>query len=160
MKKKNEITIWSLEDIADLIRRKPTGLNIVSIRSSCLPDSEYAFFDEFRGNYKDVIVEKFDDITAPEDGWIVPGAEHVRRILGWSEEKGNIAVHCTAGISRSPAIAYLIACQRISPQQAVKILDPAMHSPNRLIIKLGMEVMGDEAVMTEYVKWFDKSRGL
>ncbi|HCE46440.1 MAG TPA: hypothetical protein DET40_23090 [Lentisphaeria bacterium] len=140
--------------MADLIRRNPTGLNIVSIRSSRLPDSEYAFFDEFRANYKDIIIEKFDDIKVPEEGWIVPELEHVRRILGWAEERENIAVHCTAGISRSSAIAYLIACQRSSPKQAVKVLDPAKHAPNRLIIKLGMDVLGDEAVMLEYIKWF------
>src|SRR5436190_5522743 len=46
------------------------------------------------------------DIVAPQDGHIVPGADHVERLLafgrGWTREKPMV-IHCWAGISRSTA---------------------------------------------------------
>jgi len=134
----------------------PSDFNIVSIRSSNMFPDEYDAFEKYRKNYKDIIVEHFDDIRAPEEGWIVPAKEHVQRILDWSIDRKNIAVHCTAGISRSSAIAYLIACQRCPPKEALEVLDPMMHFPNRLIIRLGAEVMEDESVINEYNKWYEE----
>ena len=159
MKKNTDITIWSLREISALIREKPTDLNIVSIRSTEIPQATYDVFEECRSNYGNIIVEYFDDIQIPQDGFIVPAKEQIMRILKWAMDKEHIAVHCTAGISRSSAIAYLIACHRSSPKQALKILDPMKHSPNRLILHLGMEVLGDKAVMSEYMFWFDRSYG-
>ena len=157
MKKNIDITIWNFEDLARQIKEHPTGFNIVSIRSSDLPQSKFDVFTECSSNYEDMTVECFDDITAPRDGYIVPTQEHIRRILKWAMDKERIAVHCTAGISRSSAIAYLIACHRSSPKQALKVLDPEKHSPNRLILYLGMEILGDESVMTEFAEWFKRS---
>jgi len=157
MKKDIDITIWNFEELTRQIMEKPTGFNIVSIRSSDLPQTKFAVFSEFSNNYEDITVECFDDITAPRDGYIVPTHEHIRRILKWAMDRERIAVHCTAGISRSSAIAYLIACHRSSPKQALKVLNPLKHSPNRLILYLGMEVLGDESVMTEFAEWFKRS---
>jgi predicted protein tyrosine phosphatase len=159
MKKNNDITIWSLREITRLVKEKQTSLNIVSIRSTDLPHDTYDDFDECHNNYGDVIIECFDDIVAPQDGYTVPTKEHIIRILKWAMSKELIAVHCTAGVSRSSAIAYLISCHRSSPKEALKILDPMKHSPNRLILYLGMEVLGDESVMSEYLAWFDRSYG-
>lgn len=159
MKKNTDITIWSLREISALIREKPTDLNIVSIRSTEIPQATYDVFEECRSNYGNIIVEYFDDIQIPQDGFIVPAKEQIMRILKWAMDKEHIAVHCTAGISRSSAIAYLIACHRSSPKEALKILDPMKHSPNRLILYLGMEALGDKTVMSEYMFWFDRSYG-
>jgi len=53
------------------------------------------------------------DITAPMDGHILPGEEHVARLLSfvreWDRER-PIVIHCWAGISRSTAAAYITAC--------------------------------------------------
>jgi len=152
-----DITIWSLGNIARTITEVPTVFNIVSIRSSNIPQKEYGAFEKYRRNYKDITIEFFDDIRIPVDGHITPSQESIGRILKWAEKRKHIAVHCTAGISRSSAIAYLIACQRTSPKHAVKILDPAKHSPNLLILNLGAEILGNKSVSTEYVKWFEKA---
>lgn len=159
MKKNTDITIWSLREIAGLIREKPTDLNIVSIRSTDISPATYDVFEECRSNYGNIIVEYFDDIRIPQDGFTAPAKEQIMRILKWAMDKEHIAVHCTAGISRSSAIAYLIACHRSSPKEALKILDPMKHSPNRLILYLGMEALGDKTVMSEYMFWFDRSYG-
>ncbi len=53
------------------------------------------------------------DITAPMDGHILPGEEHVTRLLdfvrAWDRQR-PIVIHCWAGISRSTAAAYITAC--------------------------------------------------
>jgi predicted protein tyrosine phosphatase len=55
----------------------------------------------------------FHDITTPSAGHIAPSEEHVAAILGFAERwprTAPIVVHCHAGISRSTAAAYMIAC--------------------------------------------------
>ena len=54
-----------------------------------------------------------DDITAPMDGHIAPGEEHVARLIafvGRWDRAAPMVVHCYAGISRSTAGAYVAAC--------------------------------------------------
>ena len=52
------------------------------------------------------------DISAPLDGHILPGAEHVERLLAFVrawDRAHPIVIHCWAGISRSTAAAYITA---------------------------------------------------
>lgn len=53
------------------------------------------------------------DITAPLDGHVLPGREHVERLLafarGWNRARPMV-IHCWAGISRSTAAAFVTAC--------------------------------------------------
>jgi predicted protein tyrosine phosphatase len=57
----------------------------------------------------------FHDIGGPRDGLIAPDGAAVGAILGfahgWSGERPML-VHCWAGISRSSAAAYIVACAR------------------------------------------------
>jgi len=59
------------------------------------------------------LVLSLDDITAPMDGHIAPGEEHVARLIefvgGWNRA-APMVVHCYAGISRSTAGAFVTAC--------------------------------------------------
>ena len=55
----------------------------------------------------------FSDITAPREGHLPPGEEHVRAVLdfvgAWPAER-PLVMHCYAGISRSTAAAYAATC--------------------------------------------------
>jgi len=159
MRNKIDVTIWSLEEITRKISEWPTEFNIVSIRSSDVPPKLYGAFEKHRRNYKNIIVECFDDLTLPRAGLIMPSHEHIQRILMWTKGKDKIAVHCTAGISRSAAVAYLIACQQTSPKKALGLFEPAIHCPNRLILELGVEILKDESVLSEYTEWFERTYG-
>lgn len=54
-----------------------------------------------------------DDISIPLDGYVLPGEEHVAKLLdfvtGW-DRAAPLVVHCYAGISRSTAGAFITAC--------------------------------------------------
>ena len=55
----------------------------------------------------------FHDISEPRDGYVMPGVEHVERLLAFAEswDRGApMLLHCFAGISRSTAAAYVVAC--------------------------------------------------
>lgn len=55
----------------------------------------------------------FNDITAPLAGHIAPSDQHVAAILDFAQRwprTAPLVVHCFAGISRSTAAAYMIAC--------------------------------------------------
>jgi predicted protein tyrosine phosphatase len=59
------------------------------------------------------LVLAVDDISTPQDGYTVPGEEHVARLIafvGTWDRAAPMVVHCYAGISRSTAGAYVAAC--------------------------------------------------
>ncbi len=65
------------------------------------------------------LVLAVDDITAPVEGYTVPGDEHVRRLIdfvGQWDRAAPMVVHCFAGISRSTAGAFVAACA-LNPQR-------------------------------------------
>ena len=149
------IAIFSLDDMLQEIYFKKTDWNIVSIRDSDHAAILYQDFDDCRRNYREIISETFDDIIGESDVLHRADAEQVRRILEWSERKGKIAVHCHMGISRSSAIAYLIACTRMPVKKALEVLDSSMHYPNRHIVFLGASILGRESVYRECMDWLE-----
>ncbi len=152
MKQKFNIAIYSLDRISEVIRKRKTDWDIVSIRSSGCPGA-YTVFDTYHSNYNSIICEEFDDIESPDDELKVVTRAKIVKILKWAKGKNNIVVHCTAGISRSSAVAYLIACSRMHPSKAIKILDPKQHSPNALVVFHGIKILKDMAVYEHYKKW-------
>ena len=147
------ISIHSLEDIGRAIKTHKTDLNIVSIRSSDCPECEYRVFEEYKGNYSSIVIEEFDDIEFPDGKLKIVTKANIDRILIWAKGKKNIAVHCTAGISRSSAVAYLIACSRMPASEAIKVLNPNIHSPNALVILSGINILRDRSIYDQYKKW-------
>lgn len=89
-------------------------------------------------NCKDALVLEMDDTITERQG--SPTKELVEKALSSNFE----IVSCRAGISRSSAIAYLLACKRTSPEEAIQLLLPSKHFPNELILKYGMEILGEQ----------------
>ena len=144
-----KILIKSLPDALETVAFKDTDLNVVSIRSTLCTSimlEMYEDFEQFRDCYKDIIVEAFDDIEKPRTGLVLPSMAQIRRILEWSHGKDDFLIHCTAGISRSSAIAYLIKCMESSPETAVQILDKKIHYPNLCVVRLGSEFLGNRQI--------------
>lgn len=95
-------------------------------------------------------IETHDIAFESVEGWTSPGAHHVRDVLGFVEDWDRadpILVHCYAGISRSTATAYTIACA-LNPQtdegeiaQALRTASPSA-SPNLRLIDLADAELG------------------
>ena len=90
------------------------------------------------------------DVCAPVEHMTPPEERHVQQILafgrGW-REAGPLLVHCWAGISRSTATAFVLACER-NPQTPEQDIALRMRqasrtaSPNRRIVALADEILG------------------
>ena len=68
----------------------------------------------------------FNDIAAPAEGLIHPMPEHVVQILSFGSRwprSAPLVVHCWAGISRSTAAAYMVACALAHARSEGSILD-------------------------------------
>jgi predicted protein tyrosine phosphatase len=86
----------------------------------------------------------FHDIAEPREDLIPPDAAQVEQLLvfaaGWDVARPML-VHCWAGVSRSTAAAFIIACQR-APERSESEIAQALRSaapyatPNPLLVAL------------------------
>ncbi len=91
------------------------------------------------------LVLSMDDIDGPYPGLVHATSELVNMILEWSRQTGreNLVCCCQAGISRSSAMACLIAYDRTkSVESAISFLYRKIHYPNRLLLRLGADILG------------------
>jgi predicted protein tyrosine phosphatase len=100
----------------------------------------------------------FHDITGARDGLIPPNVESVGAILdfarSWTGARPML-VHCWAGISRSSAAAYMIACAR-NPGCEPEIADALRQrapfaTPNPLIVALADDVLRRSGRMVDAI---------
>jgi predicted protein tyrosine phosphatase len=98
---------------------------------------------------------KLHDISAPLDGYIVPGEEHVADLInfvrGW-DRRAPLVVHCFAGISRSTASAYAAVCA-LNPDRDEEAIAQALRrasptaTPNIRIVSLADQFLGRDGRM-------------
>ena len=74
---------------------------LISILSSC----ESPLFDKIKDSYDEVLELRFDDIPIPIEDYISFNKEHLEQIREFVKEDEDIDIHCSAGISRSTAVA-------------------------------------------------------
>ena len=90
------------------------------------------------------------DIAEDEEGMTAPTAPMVEQVLefarGW-DARAPMLIHCWAGISRSTASAFAIACQRnpgadeLAIAMAMRLAAPHAY-PNRRIVALADDLLG------------------
>lgn len=95
------------------------------------------------------------DIVDPLDGHILPGEEHMARLLGFVRGWGRqapIVMHCWAGISRSTAAAYIAACA-LAPGRDEEEIAGALRAaspsatPNARLVALADAALGRDGRM-------------
>ena len=100
-----------------------------------------------------------NDIAVPTEGLIPPDEETVMKVLTFGRDWDEVApmlVHCWAGISRSTASAFVIACDK-SPEaderaMALAMREAAPHAfPNRRIVALADDILGRQGRMVDAV---------
>lgn len=106
------------------------------------------------------------DIVEPLDGHILPGAEHVERLIefvsGWERER-PLVIHCWAGISRSTAAAFVTACA-LMPNRSEALLASTlraaspMATPNRRIVAVADEILGRGGRMVSAIERIGRGR--
>lgn len=87
-----------------------------------------------------------------------PTKTQIKLILDWVKDKldHDLIVTCQAGISRSSAVGFLVETIRSDAYEAVKILNPEFHWPNKLILKHGCEIIGSQ-ILPPINKFLDYS---
>jgi predicted protein tyrosine phosphatase len=101
-----------------------------------------------------------DDITAPIEGYVAPADEHVTSLVtfvrNWDRAK-PLVVHCYAGISRSTAGAYVVACA-LNAQRDEHAIAQALRrasvtaAPNRRIVSLADALLGRNGRMVAAIE--------
>lgn len=100
-----------------------------------------------------------NDIAELSDGQVCPDEGLVRRILdfgaGWDGARPML-VHCWAGVSRSTATAFVLACERNpdAPEMLIARTLRAASSfahPNRRIVALADDMLGRGGRMVDAV---------
>lgn len=136
------IVVAPLHEIDDAIARwRPS--HIVSLAS---PGAEPARLPD----HVETLRLTFHDIPGPREGLTPATRDDVERLLafarGWTQA-GPLLVHCWAGVSRSPAAAYVLACARSEPGDeaalaaALRAAAP-FATPNARVVALADEALG------------------
>jgi predicted protein tyrosine phosphatase len=97
----------------------------------------------------------FNDIIEPAEGLILPNADHVADLIAFGrtwDRRAPMLVHCWAGISRSTAAAYILACDLAGPGREgliAKRLRQAspVATPNPLMIELADAALSRDGAM-------------
>jgi predicted protein tyrosine phosphatase len=146
-----EIRILGAADAKKLVFEEPGKWNVVSIFS---PGQDH-FDAAAEAHCADFQKLCFDDSWSEYDrskGRAMPSRAHVRQAIEFAADKDKILVHCWAGVSRSSATAFVIACSHgVDPFEAAKtLLNPAIHAPNPLVVEFGAEILDDPRVIEAY----------
>lgn len=144
-----KITISNIKEVSeniDFIKRNK--INLISIRDttpSAGIQNDYDIIDN--AGLDNLLIITFDDLIHPipfrEEK---PASEsNILTILKWSKQKmtennNGFIVHCTAGISRSAAVAILVQYLQ-DPSKALKIINPMLHYPNEKILEIGEKLL-------------------
>jgi predicted protein tyrosine phosphatase len=100
------------------------------------------------------------DISEPTAGLIAPDAEMVEQALAFGrswDAAAPMLVHCWAGVSRSTAAAFAIACARdpdadeLEIALAMRRASPSAF-PNRRIVGLADDILGRQGRMVAAVE--------
>ncbi|OYX34333.1 MAG: hypothetical protein B7Y99_05665 [Caulobacterales bacterium 32-69-10] len=101
-----------------------------------------------------------NNIVEATEGRIVPDEALVTRIVAFGRDwdaRRPMLIHCWAGISRSTATAFVLACER-NPQTAEAEIAAAMRTaslhayPNRRIVALADDLLGRGGRMVDAVE--------
>ncbi|HEY1427291.1 MAG TPA: hypothetical protein VGF50_11510 [Caulobacteraceae bacterium] len=100
------------------------------------------------------------DIPAPMPGLVVPDVAMVEAILAFGrswDAAAPMVIHCFAGISRSTASAFAIACERDPQADELEIALSMRRAspsalPNRRIVALADDILGRQGRMIDAVE--------
>lgn len=145
------IVVCPLHEVEDAIRRDRPS-HVISLGS---PGAEVPNLPSDLTR----LVLTFHDIAEPMEGLQPVTAEQVRELLDFAETwPGDtpLLIHCWAGVSRSPAAAYAVACMIAGPaatQNLARRLRAAapFATPNPRVIALADAILGRSGAMSRAI---------
>jgi len=153
------IRVCDLETIKTVLSTEYIDSHVVSIRDT---DGNlikhYSAIDRNVINCASLFHLYFDDVWAPEHlkyGYKLVREGQLAALFKWAEDKEDFTVHCTGGVSRSASIAYLLACLRMRPEDAILYLDNKIHYPNPFVVKLGAKLLNNPDIERVWDKEFE-----
>lgn len=101
-----------------------------------------------------------NDIAEMREGMTMPGEGHVRRLLAFArswERAKPLVVHCYAGVSRSPASAYIMAAALAPERSEVELartlrFQSPTATPNPRLIAVADALLGRNGRMVAAIK--------
>ena len=100
------------------------------------------------------------DISEPVHGHVLPAEQHVRKVIEFAkawDRNEPIVIHCHAGVSRSTAAAFIIACA-LAPSRLEREIADAIRSashtatPNRRMVAIADAMLGRNGRMISAVE--------
>lgn len=111
------------------------------------------------------LVLRFNDIAGSTKGLTEPSRADIEKLIAFAgtwRGPAPFLVHCWAGISRSPAAAYIIACARKAgtEQDLARALRHAspQATPNPLIIALADDILNRSGRMIQAIAGIGRGR--
>ena len=101
-----------------------------------------------------------NDIAAPTEGLVPPGESHLDQLLEFGlrwDRHQPLVIHCWAGISRSTAAAYILACainpalDEMALAQELRRRAPSA-TPNALLVSIADRRLGRDGRMIEAIR--------
>lgn len=100
----------------------------------------------------------FHDIVEAREGLIAPSAAMIAAMLDFGRARMRetpLLIHCWAGISRSSAAAYILACDRHPGREDELATSLRAHAPlvtpNRLMVALADDLLGRKGAMVDAI---------
>ena len=143
-----EIVIRNYLAGSHLLESYPNSWDAIVILDSNLRESD--FIDT---HSRKSLIPHFDDVTSSKAGKQPPAIDQVNSAIQFANDSNRLMVCCRAGQSRSAAIAFSIAFQKLGSDAAVGLLNPKRHSPNSLIIDLAATIIYDPMFATIFHDW-------
>lgn len=100
------------------------------------------------------------DIDVRQEGHVLASGEHIASLLAFAtawDRREPLVIHCYAGVSRSPAAAFILACA-LAPErcEAELALDLRRASPtatpNRRLVALADKMLSRDGRMCEAIE--------
>lgn len=143
-----EILIKNYLAGSHLLHSEPNTWDAIVILDSHVKESD--FVNKFALTH---LFLRFDDVTKSTPSKRAPSIQQIESAMKFGNDSDKLLVCCRAGQSRSAAIAFSIAYQKLGATNALALLNPKRHAPNQLIIDLAATKIDDASFMTVFMEW-------
>ncbi len=116
-------------------------------------DSRKQATDFVKAYARSFLYLSFDDVEQRRPEKQEPAKALIEQALTFSRGKTRLLVVCRAGQGRSVGLAYVISCREHGVGEALKLLDPTKHRPNRLVVAIGDELLETPGVLERFDDW-------